>query len=82
MKAFSSYCRVVSGIAQSGQVTRRGRASKQGNHYLKWALSQAAVHAVRCYPKVRRYYEQQMKRHHDEADRSGVLKRAARLGCW
>ena len=64
VKVFSSYCRVVSGIAQSGNVTRRGRASKQGNHYLKWALSQAAVHAVRCYPKVRRYYERQMKRHH------------------
>jgi transposase len=47
---------VIPGIAQSGNVTRRGRASKQGNHYLKAAFSQAAVHAVRCYPKVRRYY--------------------------
>lgn len=62
VKVFSSYCRVVPGIAQSGNVTRRGRASKQGNHYLKAAFSQAAVHAVRCYPKVRRYYERQMKR--------------------
>src|SRR5436309_15554678 len=63
VKVFSSYCRVVPGIAQSGNVTRRGRASKQGNHYLKAAFSQAAVHAVRCYPKVRRYYERQLKRH-------------------
>jgi len=62
-KVFSSYCRVVPGIAQSGSVSGRGRASKQGNHYLKAAFSQAAVHAVRCYPKVRRYYERQLKRH-------------------
>src|SRR5258707_13706414 len=60
---FSSYCRVVPGIAQSGNVSRRGRASKQGNHYLKAAFSQAAVAAVRCYPKVRRCYERQLKRH-------------------
>jgi transposase len=62
-RVFSSYCRVVPGIAQSGNVSGRGRASKQGNHYLKAAFSQAAVAAVRCYPKVRRYYERQMKRH-------------------
>jgi transposase len=63
VKVFSSYCRVVMGVAQSGQVTRRGRGSKQGNHYLKWAFSQAAVHAVQFHPRVRRYYERQMKRH-------------------
>jgi len=63
VKVFSSYCRLVPGVAQSGQVTRRGRGSKQGNHYLKAAFSQAAVHAVRCYPQVRRCYERQLKRH-------------------
>src|SRR5260370_15305763 len=62
-KVFHSYCRVVMGVAQSGKVTRRGRAPKQGNPYLKWALSQAAVHAVQFHPRVRRYYEHQMKRH-------------------
>jgi transposase len=52
VKEFSSYCRVVPGIAQSGKVSGRGRASKQGNHYLKAAFSQATVHAVLCYPQV------------------------------
>jgi transposase len=66
-KEFSSYCRVVPGVAQSGAVSRRGRGSKQGNHYLKWALSQAAVHAVRCYPRVRSYYERQLRRHRGQA---------------
>jgi transposase len=63
VRDFSSYCRVVPGVAQSGNVTGRGRGSKQGNHYLKAAFSQAAVHAVRCYPQVRRCYERQLKRH-------------------
>jgi transposase len=66
-KDYSSYSRVVPGVAQSGPVTRRGRGSKQGNHYLKWAFSQAAVHAVRSYPKVRRYYERQLRRRRGRA---------------
>lgn len=66
-KDYSSYARVVPGVAQSGAVSRRGRGSKQGNHYLKWAFSQAAVHAVRCYPLIRRYYERQLRRRRGRA---------------
>lgn len=66
-RTFSSYCRVVPGVAQSGTSTRRGRGSKQGNPYLKWALFQAAVHAVRYSPKVRRCYERHLRRHRGRA---------------
>lgn len=62
-RTFSSYCRVVPGVAQSGTSCRRGRGSKQGNAYLKWAFSQAAVHAVRTAPSVRRCYERHLRRH-------------------
>jgi transposase len=64
---FSSYCRVVPGISQSGTSVRRGRGSKQGNAYLKWAFSQAAVYAVRNYPKVRNCYERHLRRHKGRA---------------
>jgi transposase len=64
---FSSYCRLVPGVAQSGGVTRRGRSSKQGNRYLKNAFSQAAVAAVRYYPTIRRCYPQQLARHRGSA---------------
>jgi transposase len=67
VRQFCSYCRVVPGVAQSGAVTRRGRGSKQGNHYLKWAFSQAAVHAVRCYPQVRRCFERQVAKRRGRA---------------
>ena len=64
---FSSYCRVVPGVAQSGTMSRRGRDSKQGNHYLKWAFNQAAMHAVRSYPKIRRSYDRHLRRHRGRA---------------
>ncbi len=57
VRAFSSYCRVIPGVAQSGASSRRGRGSKQGNPHLKSALSQAAVAAVRCYPHIKSDFE-------------------------
>jgi transposase len=60
---FSSYCRVIPGVAQSGASVKRGRGSKQGNRYLKWAFSQAAVYAVRSNEKIRRFYQRQVRRH-------------------
>jgi transposase len=67
LRHFSSYCRLVPGVAQSGAVSRRGRASKQGNAYLKSAFNQAAVVAVRSYPSIRRCYEKHLKRHRGSA---------------
>jgi transposase len=64
---FSSYCRLVPGVAQSGKLIRRGRSSKQGNRYLKSAFNQAAVAAVRCYPAVKRCYQRHLQRHRGSA---------------
>lgn len=63
VRHFSSYCRLVPGVAQSGAVSRRGRSSKQGNPYLKSAFNQAAVAAVRSYPRIRRSFERHLSRH-------------------
>jgi transposase len=67
VRQFSSYCRLVPGVAQSGAVTRRGRASKQGNHYLKSAFNQAAVVAVRSYGRIQGCFERQLQRHRGSA---------------
>jgi transposase len=56
-RAFCSYCRVVPGIHQSSNKAYRSPNSKQGNRYLKWSFSQAAIMAIRYYPKIRRLYE-------------------------
>lgn len=66
-KRFSSYCRVVPGIAQSGSKKGRGRGNKQGNPYLKSAFSQAATFAVRYYPKIRCCYDKHLNRHRGRA---------------
>jgi transposase len=66
---FSSYCRVIPGVAQSGTSCKRGRGSKQGNSYLKWALSQASVYAVKSYPKIQRFYERQRRKHRGKAEK-------------
>jgi transposase len=62
-REFSSYCRLVPGVAQSGPITRRGRHAKQGSPHLKWAFSQAAVYAVCYHPKIRRYFDRHLGRH-------------------
>lgn len=67
VRHFSSYCRLVPGVAQSGAVSRRGRASKQGNRYLKSAFNQAAVVAVRSYPAIKRCYQRHLQRHRGSA---------------
>ena len=67
VRHFGSYCRLVPGVAQSGAVSRRGRASKQGNRYLKSAFNQAAVVAVRSYPAIRRCYQRHLQRHRGSA---------------
>jgi transposase len=56
-RAFCSYCRVVPGIHQSSARAYRSPNSKQGNRYLKWCFSQAALMAIRFYPQIQRLYE-------------------------
>ena len=56
VKHFCSWCRVIPGIAQSGESQSRGRGSKQGNAYMKNALTQAAAAAIRRYPQINAYY--------------------------
>ena len=66
-KHFCSYARVVPGIAQSGSTSKRGRGSKQGNAYLKWAFCQAAGLAIRYHSEVRRFRQRHLARRRSKA---------------
>jgi transposase len=57
VRGFCSYSRVVPGIHQSSAKAYRSPNSKQGNRYLKWSFSQAAIMAIRYYPEIRRLHE-------------------------
>ena len=61
-KRFASYSRLVPGVDQSAEKSRRGRGSKQGNPYLKWAFTQAAAIAVRYYPKCQQFRDKHANR--------------------
>jgi transposase len=62
-RQFASYCRVAPGCADSGDSHRRGRGNKQGNPYLKWALTQAAACARRSDPTFREYFAVVQRKH-------------------
>lgn len=61
-RQFASYCRLVPGISQSSNTVKRGKGKKQGNHYLKFAFTQAANIAVRYYPKLRKFRDKHANR--------------------
>jgi transposase len=68
-RQFCSYARVVPGMAQSGDVIRRGTGSKQGNPHLKWAFNQAASISVRHYGYVRSFRQKHLARRRSKARR-------------
>jgi transposase len=55
VKNFFSYCRLTPSARNSDGKSKQ-RSSKDGNKYLKVALSDAAVHAVQYYPVIRKYH--------------------------
>jgi transposase len=56
-RAFCSYCRIIPDIYQSSDKTFRSPNSKQGNHYLKWAFSQAAYHVMKYHCPCRYFLD-------------------------
>ena len=53
--------RPVSRVYQSGERDRRGSLAKNGPKYLRWAMIEAATHAV-CSPVYRERYQRTAKR--------------------
>ena len=59
---YASYCRLV-GSSWTSNGKKKGKGNrKNGNKYLSWAYSEAAVFAVRYYPEINRYYQRKMSR--------------------
>ncbi len=59
---FSSYCRTVKGKHVSAGKTYRSPNQKIGNPYLKWTMSEIAVHAGQYSEKIKKYHEGLLKR--------------------
>ena len=78
-KQFFSYARVVPGAANSNRTMRHKSGSKEGNPYLRTAFSDAAVHAVRLYPEIRRFYQKHLRRRKKAIALTLVSKEMARI---
>jgi len=77
VRQFFSYCRVVPGADNSAGKRRHGRR-KDGNRYLKLALSHASVRAVQYFPEIKRFYQRKARQKNPAIARTLVQKEIAR----
>lgn len=59
---YTSYCRLVESVRTSNGKVKGANNKKNGNKYLCWAYSEAAIYAVRYYEGPRRYWQRKMKK--------------------
>jgi transposase len=59
-KAVASYVGMIPSERSSGGRQRMGRLSKQGNSLLRFLWGEAAIHAVRRDPELRRFYRRKL----------------------
>jgi len=59
---YASYCRAVSSQRTSNGKRKGENNRRNGNRYLAWALAEAAVYAVRYYPRIAAWYERKVRR--------------------
>ena len=78
-KKFFSYARVVPGADNSNKTRHHKSGNKDGNKYLKIALSEAATHAIQFYPEIRRFYQKMYRRSNEAIARTLVAKEMARI---
>jgi transposase len=72
----ASYAGLIPSTYQSGDKTRHGRITKQGNSHLRWALIEATQVAIANSPYFRAHYEQKKKR---VGSRSAIVATSRRL---
>lgn len=54
---YASYCRTVKSERRSNDKKKGQNNRKNGNRYLAWAFGEAAVYAIRFYPRIAAWYE-------------------------
>lgn len=61
-RKLASYAGVVPTTRSSGDRTYHGRITKEGSRWLRWAMIEAALHAVRQPGPLQRFYRKQFRR--------------------
>ncbi|WP_017461349.1 IS110 family transposase [Dyella ginsengisoli] len=75
---YASYCRMVESVRLSNG-KRKGHGNRKcGNRYLCWAYVEAANHAIRFDPLIRRWYDRKRARKHRVVAIKAVAHKLAR----
>ena len=78
-KHYCSYCRLVPGAKDSGGKHSHRSGSKDGNQYLKYAFTEAAIKAMMYYPEIKHFATQLERRSTKRIARTVVAKELAKI---
>lgn len=77
-KHYASYCRLAPGAKDSGGKHKHRSGSKDGNQYLKYAFTEAALKAMRFYPQIKQFAARLEHRSNPSIARTVVAKELAK----
>ena len=78
VKNFFSYCRLVPSARNSAGKSKL-RSSKDGNKYLKVVFSDAAIHAVKFYPAIKKYHNSLLRKKNKQISKAIIAKEIAKI---
>ena len=78
-KHYASYCRLAPGARDSGGKHKHRSGSKDGNQYLKYAFTEAALKAMRFYPEIRQFAARLERRSNSSIARTVVAKELSKI---
>jgi transposase len=78
-KHYCSYARLVPGAKNSAGKRAHRSGSKDGNHYLKFAFTEAAIKAIRFYKPIRMFAQRIEQRSHKRIAQIVVAKELAKI---
>lgn len=78
-KHYCSYCRLAPGAKDSGGKHSHRSGSKDGNPYLKYAFTEAAIKAMMYYPEIKHFAAHLERRSNTTIARTVVAKELARV---
>ncbi len=70
-----SWVGLTPSLYQSGNISRTGRITKQGNSRIRWYLVEASTMAARYDPKMKTFYERILKKKGNQKARVAVARK-------
>jgi len=78
-KHYASYCRLAPGARDSGGKHKHRSGSKDGNQYLKYAFTEAAIKAMQFYPEIKQFALRLEERSNASIARTVVAKKLSKI---